>query len=1520
MKGDFIMKKGKRVLLSSAVVLSLLSQASVPVAQVLATETPPASSVTLNQDQLNQYLSEEAKKEILTPLRDGEKVHAEIKDGKLIINFDDDYKVVPDEEIPIYFVQFNESDIGFLYNNMVKTADIQMDNKIVGKVFNGKEMYASSRLIYDFNTLEEFKATTPEKILNFIDKKINKKSKVIKSYIVLNENAIGLKNRRVTIPIIRYEGMEKSSPRIFIGEYYIRGVVPDFSIDRIVNNDKTSIEKGKEYLKLNQKRSAQIIFNNTILYEKEKLVNFTFLNGDTPLAPVENSIRMTIYNETNVKVDNDVVESFNYEKSLSIVTSDNSTLYRSKQLKATSISKDKFHYILKLREGHASINPNLVGHSFEKDMIFKKKPSLIKINSDDNSASLYYYDPKDKDEDVVIKGKVKVLYRENEVEVEPVENIEIPEGNYLSSYNSSLFEDGAIVLNNENILKDFDWQAASKSISGTKAKWTSSEKNNWLFELIDLNQSKTIYSNVIMYTKDTFSPSAYGDSVGSITVKYQDENGNEIKPDFVLKKDEAKGTKYEYTPEVIEGYEYVDYDHDKLPLTGELPGGSHEIVLKYKTLTRKNQLVIRDGEKVVDTIELTGKKGETVSIPATTFDKYREKYQLPENLPTEWRVEDVNTPIEVSVTHKTQTEQDVRNVVRTIHITNPDNSEKTEKQTVTFTREKTTDLVTNEIQYGDWQSSEQTWPAYPIPTLTGYDTKQSEVPTKAVGPESADETVEIQYSKGQYTINVHYKEKGTQNELKAIQTLNGLLEERANIDFDTSFVGYHRLTQPFEKQFGIDPETKQIEENRTSELTIEYERYEQQNRVIIKNGEAIVKEIPLKGRQGDTVLIDSKIFEELKPKYDLPSELPTRWQVDANNNSEIIVQVTPKIQRVPEEKTIERTIYVQKPDGSQEAIKQEVRFHREQQTNLVTDEVTYTPWQSENNQFPELLVTFIEGYQPSIAKVEAKVVTPEMEPEVVIVTYQPLVETTTKEVQTEDEVEQKEFKRNIFITKPDGSIEKVVQSVKASRTGRHDLVTNEWIPTSSWALEQAEYPSYQPKAIENYEIAEVPKLTIDENQAEDIDVHIAYKVMTNEKGTQANPETTDQGVQVKPETTDQSVEAKPETTDQSVQVQPEVNDQSVEAKPDVSDRGVQVHPETIDSATQANPETTDQGVQVKPETTDQSVQVQPEVNDQSVEAKPDVSDQGVQVHPETNDSSTQVNPEVTDNGTQVQPDMSENGSQTESNPATNQGTQTKQLVKIRYQFADGRIYQEYEDYFDIGSIIDASDLRMLPDNMRFEDEFMYHQVIEGENQIVRIVKMDNQDQESQTVNQPDKEASTQTDRPSVVENETQTEPTTTTENGTQTENDSGKEADSQTEKQSVAEKETQTETVTTTEVGTQTDSKPEKNVDVQTNLPTNVEDTQGESTSTEKETQTEPNLDVEPVQQKDKPFVEKELLTNSNGNSSVKHESELSVKEGRNKRTLPKTGMQLNGVYTLFGFVLVLFSLIAIKKRKNMNK
>ena len=297
-----------------------------------------------------------------------------------------------------------------------------------------------------------------------------------------------------------------------------------------------------------------------------------------------------------------------------------------------------------------------------------------------------------------------------------------------------------------------------------------------------------------------------------------------------------------------------------------------------------------------------------------------------------------------------------------------------------------------------------------------------------------------------------------------------------------------------------------------------------------------------------------------------------------------------------------------------------------------------------------------------------------------------------------------------------------------------------------------------------------------------------------------------------------------------------------------------------------------------------------------------------------------MNPEVTDNGTQVQPDMSENGSQTESNPATNQGTQTKQLVKIRYQFADGRIYQEYEDYFDIGSIIDASDLRMLPDNMRFEDEFMYHQVIEGENQIVRIVKMDNQDQESQTVNQPDKEASTQTDRPSVVENETQTEPTTTTENGTQTENDSGKEADSQTEKQSVAEKETQTETVTTTEVGTQTDSKPEKNVDVQTNLPINVEDTQGESTSTEKETQIEPNLDVAPVQQKDKPFVEKELLTNSNGNSSVKHESELSVKEGRNKRTLPKTGMQLNGVYTLFGFVLVLFSLIAIKKRKNMNK
>lgn len=213
------MKKGKRLLLSSAVILSLLSQASVPVAQVLATETPPASSVTLNQDQLNQYLTDEAKKEILTPLRQGDKIHAEIKDGNLIIKFDDSYEVVPGEEIPIYFVQFDENNINIITPVMVVSSDLVIDNKVVGKISNGSVMYKSSS--DDFTTIEEFQKLSADKLLDLLYKKTQRNSEIVRSNIVLNENASKMKNRQIIVPIVRYENMEKSRSSISLYDYFL---------------------------------------------------------------------------------------------------------------------------------------------------------------------------------------------------------------------------------------------------------------------------------------------------------------------------------------------------------------------------------------------------------------------------------------------------------------------------------------------------------------------------------------------------------------------------------------------------------------------------------------------------------------------------------------------------------------------------------------------------------------------------------------------------------------------------------------------------------------------------------------------------------------------------------------------------------------------------------------------------------------------------------------------------------------------------------------------------------------------------------------------------------------------------------------------------------------------------------------------------------------------------------------------------------------------------------------------------
>lgn len=76
-------------------------------------------------------------------------------------------------------------------------------------------------------------------------------------------------------------------------------------------------------------------------------------------------------------------------------------------------------------------------------------------------------------------------------------------------------------------------------------------------------------------------------------------------------------------------------------------------------------------------------------------------------------------------------------------------------------------------------------------------------------------------------------------------------------------------------------------------------------------------------------------------------------------------------------------------------------------------------------------------------------------------------------------------------------------------------------------------------------------------------------------------------------------------------------------------------------------------------------------------------------------------------------------------------TDTKVKVKVIYKYKDGKAYKEFIVESDKGTILDASDLEMLPEGMAFDDDFMFYEVKDdGNDLITRIVKKIKEDKQS----------------------------------------------------------------------------------------------------------------------------------------------------------------------------------------------
>ena len=168
--------------------------------------------------------------------------------------------------------------------------------------------------------------------------------------------------------------------------------------------------------------------------------------------------------------------------------------------------------------------------------------------------------------------------------------------------------------------------------------------------------------------------------------------------------------------------------------------------------------------------------------------------------------------LRINVTHQIQDQgTDTSTVSRNVTYPDPKSGEnKTDKQTVTFTRTKGLDLVTNKPVYGNWDHATQVLPGVTLPPKAGY-TAQS-IPELTVKPGDTAPDVTAKYNPNSNQVTIHFKDtdpKAPQNVPDKTVTLK--TDENADLMPD--------LPSGYELADGQDPHYK-VGTNPTQDVTV----------------------------------------------------------------------------------------------------------------------------------------------------------------------------------------------------------------------------------------------------------------------------------------------------------------------------------------------------------------------------------------------------------------------------------------------------------------------------------------------------------------------------------------------------------------------------------------------------------------------------------------------------------------------------------------------------------------------------
>ena len=111
-------------------------------------------------------------------------------------------------------------------------------------------------------------------------------------------------------------------------------------------------------------------------------------------------------------------------------------------------------------------------------------------------------------------------------------------------------------------------------------------------------------------------------------------------------------------------------------------------------------------------------------------------------------------------------------------------------------------------------------------------------------------------------------------------------------------------------------------------------------------------------------------------------------------------------------------------------------------------------------------------------------------------------------------------------------------------------------------------------------------------------------------------------------------------------------------------------------------------------------------------------------------------------------------------PTKNEAVQTEVEVNVKYIFEDEKVFKEEKIKAEKGLLLDSGDLPILPDDMKFIDEFLFYEVKgDGNDEIIRkVAKVELKNKETQTEEEkPKQDESTQTETPKTEDKGTQTE-------------------------------------------------------------------------------------------------------------------------------------------------------------------